>query len=726
MIVIFWVFPPEQGRKSGSLKMKPSLVYEVRADILCPKGVFLSSINDAYLSNLATLGFDAICVLGVWTRSPAGLQHATKNLPQCMPRESAAASLFAVIDYHVDPAFGGDDALKIFKVNCNRFGLFLLVDFVSNHFASDHWFVRDYPELLEQGGVNDKGSRFFSPSIQSIDVRGNSGPTGGEPNIPILCHGRDKFGNVFEDTVQIKHRSPQSREALLNTLLFIASTNLADGVRCDMANHLSSDVIKSVWGPLIPYVPTTRLMCAASGSKSIDIVSAALTLLAATQIPLPSIDGEFWTFAIARVKALFPSFVFIGEWCGQSSNTDSSVLFDFVCDRNLAISLTTNSADGVLQHLRAAALFERQEATTHNVKRRATFCENHETNRVAAISGGDLAAQACAVIALAPPSGLRIIHDGQIAGRKFVHPVLIGPRDNEKVSFPMVAFYHNFLPLLKELNGSWHIASITPSRDGNSSWRSLVAFFITPISISTTASVQCDKYLPILLAPSTSHSAHEQSESASGSTITDSSSSSSPTSPPTSSSASTFQVKHIQQVSSLSSTTYASSSTTGGGVASDFKVLSVEPVLKAASLTLEPSLTTVSSTISPDGAKSVVASKTPPAIPSSLFSTTSYQRLPPTFLVICNLSSCLANGHVLFSRADECAYSSKSGEQAVLHIQNLAREAGSEGSVLFVDRLAGGVSASLSSSSMISEGLWISLAPYEKRILEVVVIKSDI
>jgi len=713
--------------------MKPSLVYEIRADILCPKGVFLSSITDAYLSNLATLGFDAIWVLGVWTRSPAALQHATKNLPQGMPRESAAASLFAVIDYHVDPAFGGDDALKIFKVNCNRFGLSLLIDFVSNHFASDHWFVRDYPELLEQGGVNDKGSRFFSPSIQSIDVRGNSGPAGGEPIddqkssplISILCHGRDAFGNVFADTVQIKHRSPQSREALLNTLLFIASSNLADGVRCDMANHLSSDVIKNVWGPLIlPYVPTTRLICAASGSKSIDIVSAALTLLASKQILLPSIDGEFWTFSIARVKALFPSFVFIGEWCGQSSNTDSSVLFDFVCDRNLAISLTTNSADGVLQHLRAAALFERKEATTHNIKRRATFCENHETNRVAAISGGDLAAQACAVIALAPPSGLRIIHDGQLSGRKLVHPVLIGPRDNEKASFSMVAFYHNFLPLLKELNGSWHIASITPSRDGNSSWRSLVAFFITPISISATASVHCDKHLPILLDPSTSHSAHEQSESASGSTITDSSSSS-PTSPPTSSSAVTFQVKHIQQVSSLSSTTNASSSTSGGGIASDFKVLSVEPGLKAASLTLEPVLTAVSLTISPDSAGSVVASKTPPAIPSSPFLTTSYQRLPPTFLVICNISSCLANGHVLFSRADECAYSSKSGEQAVLHIQNLAREAGSEGSVLFVDRLTGGVSASLSSSSMISEGLWIALAPFEKRILEIVV-KSDI
>lgn len=717
----------------------PTLVYEIRADILCPKGSSLSNITDSYLSNLATLGFDAIWLLGVWTRSPSALHYSTANLPPCMPRESAAASLFAVIDYHVDPAFGGDDALRTFKINCNRFGLSLLIDFVSNHLARDHFFVHKNPELLEQGGMDAKGPQFFSPMInQLLDVSTSSVPTGGEPkqvpslNQIVLCHGRDAFGNLFGDTVQIKHRSTQSRKALLNTLLFIAFSNLADGVRCDMANNLSNDVIMRTWGNIISsssdatITPPTSSsssspICAASGSETTAIVLAALTQLEAIKTPLPPIDGEFWTFAISRIKAIFPAFIFIGEWCSQfSSVADSSLSFDFVCDRDLAVSFTTSAVDGVLQHLRASALFERQESSTRNVKRRATFCEIHETNRIASVQGGDLAAQACAVIALAPPSGLRIIHDGQIYGRRVVHPVLIGPRDQEKVSVSTLAFYHNFLPLLKELNGSWHVASITPSRDGNSSWRSLVAFFITPLPLLTTTtaatikgSSKQDALIPSACSTTTvcasGHSTHEQSESSSGSTITSTGSTLTDSSSPSSStsSPSTLQVMHIQQVSSISSSTMVSSSTAGGFVASDFKALSIEPAQTSRSN-------------SPDVKSLVIEGKLPSHSTSSLPPVIPHQRLPPTFLVICNLSNISANGHVLFSRADECAYNTKTGEQAVSHIQSLARDAGSDGNVLFVDRLAGGVSASSCSSALMSEGLWVDLSPFSKRILEIV------
>jgi hypothetical protein len=162
---------------------------------------------------------------------------------------------------------------------------------------------------------------------------------------------------------------------------------------------------------------------------------------------------------------------------------------------------------------------------------------------------------------------------------------------------------------------------------------------------------------------------------------------------------------HIQQLSSISSSTMVSSSTAGGFVASDFKALSIEPAQTSRS---------------PDIKSLVIEEKLPSHSTSSLPPVIPYQRLPPTFLVICNLSNVSANGHVLFSRADECAYNTKTGEQAVSHIQSLARDAGSDGNVLFVDRLAGGVSASSCSSALMSEGLWEDLSPISKRILEIV------
>jgi hypothetical protein len=688
------------------------------------------TISDDFFSNLLTLGFDTIWLLGVWCRSPEALHYSTAALPQGIPREFAAASLFAVMDYHVDIRFGGDEALKSFKVNCNRYGISLIIDFVSNHLARDHFFTRQHPELLEIGSIDAKGPQYFTPLITSAS---SSSPKGGEPShlpsIPhssfVFCHGRDAFGNIFGDTVQVSLRSLLTREALLNTLLFIASFDLADGVRCDMANHLSSETIKRTWGSIITQpslylavtsssssiisTSTTNMSCASvsasSGTIASNIVTNALSRLESilSILPLPSIDGEFWPFAIARVKALYPNFIFIGELNSDCiASTESSSLFDFLCDRELSISLTTCTPDVVLQHLRTSALFERKEALTRNFRRRASFCENHETSRIASKFGGTLAAQACALIALSPPSGLRIIHDGQIFGRQLTHSVLIGPREPETVSLPTVSFYHNFLPLLKEFTGSWHVASITPSRDGNSTWRNIVCFFITPILLSSTTKetskslLDCSLSTNALASSDCATCPSTNDRSSSGSTVSDSSLSPS-TSSPLPLSTTVPPPSHTQQVSSLSASTIVSTSTSGGFIANDFKTLPTTTAIKQPQL-----LANISSAI-------------------EVMQSAVKQRLSPTFMIVCNLSSAQSNGHVLFSRADECAYSSISGEEAVLHIQNIARNIAPDGSILFIDRLAKASEQALivKANSILQEGIWLNLLPWESKVFEI-------
>jgi len=91
----------------------------------------------------------------VWTTGAAGLQHSVDMIraqleapgpPTPVPPRSAAeeavamacSSPFAIVDYAVAPAFGGNDALRVLKARANALGLRLMLDFVPNHMARDH------------------------------------------------------------------------------------------------------------------------------------------------------------------------------------------------------------------------------------------------------------------------------------------------------------------------------------------------------------------------------------------------------------------------------------------------------------------------------------------------------------------------------------------------------------------------------------------------------------
>jgi glycosidase len=76
----------------------------------------------------------ALIVAGVWQTGAAGLAVSQQRVPP----ELAVSSPFAVTDYHVDAALGGDEALASLKAHANAYGLRVFVDFVPNHTARDH------------------------------------------------------------------------------------------------------------------------------------------------------------------------------------------------------------------------------------------------------------------------------------------------------------------------------------------------------------------------------------------------------------------------------------------------------------------------------------------------------------------------------------------------------------------------------------------------------------
>jgi hypothetical protein len=125
----------------------------------------------------------------------------------------------------------------------------------------------------------------------------------------------------------------------------------------------------------------------------------------------------------------------------------------------------------------------------------------------------------------------------------------------------------------------------------------------------------------------------------------------------------------------------------------------------------------------------LVAPLPPPALPDAS-SPTPPQLEPPlppppsplqpsSFLVIVNYSAQTSHGHVLLSRADESAYATAAGAGAAARIADIARDAGAH-LVAFVDRLGGAAPLSAPAAALAGEGLWLTLAPWEARILEIV------
>jgi hypothetical protein len=115
----------------------------------------LDDIPDAFIDDVAGLGFAWIWWLGVWQTGRLGREisrtdpkvqeECRRDLPDLRP-EDICGSPFAITGYRVHEDFGGDAALARLRERLARRGLKLLLDFVPNHTGRDHPWVTAHPE----------------------------------------------------------------------------------------------------------------------------------------------------------------------------------------------------------------------------------------------------------------------------------------------------------------------------------------------------------------------------------------------------------------------------------------------------------------------------------------------------------------------------------------------------------------------------------------------------
>jgi hypothetical protein len=196
---------------------------------------------------LAALPVDALWLMGVWQLSPIGRTIALA-VPQLLDGYRAAlpdmheddvlGSPYCVRDYVVDDRFGGPGGLVTARDQLHERGVALILDYVPNHVAADHPWVSDRSECLLAGSEDDL----------ALHPQAFMRTAGG-----VYAKARDPYFEPWQDVLQLNAFSPELRRAAAETMATIADQ--CDGVRCDMAMLMTSEVFSRTWGNRAGSVP---------------------------------------------------------------------------------------------------------------------------------------------------------------------------------------------------------------------------------------------------------------------------------------------------------------------------------------------------------------------------------------------------------------------------------------------------------------------------------------
>jgi hypothetical protein len=385
----------------------------------------LADVADPDWDAVTPAGVDAVWLMGVWERSPAGLALAAVNaelqasFAEALPdlrAQDVTGSPYCVRRYVADEAFGGPAGLAAARAALAGRGVRLLLDYVPNHVAPDHSWVISEPELFVQGDEHD----IEADPAGWLAVGGH-----------VLAHGRDPYFPPWPDVVQLNAFSPAMRAATAQTLADIAGQ--CDGIRCDMAMLMINEIFAKTWG----------------GRAG------------------PEPAEEFWPAVLGELRARHPETVLVAEAYWDLEWELQQQGFSFCYDKRLYDRIIDEDAAAVREHLRADPSYQ---------SRLLRFLENHDEPRIAARL--PVPAERAAAVTIATLPGATLWHEGQFEGRRVRPPVFLARRPEEAPDLELAEWYRRLLATVaghKVRAGAWRLLEADGWPD-NQTCRNIIAW----------------------------------------------------------------------------------------------------------------------------------------------------------------------------------------------------------------------------------------------------------
>lgn len=169
-----------------------AVIYEVNVRQFSPEGTFAAVTKE--IPNIKKLGVKVLWLMPVF---PIGEEK----------RKEGLGSYYSIKDYRgVNPEFGTAEDLKALINEAHKNGIYVVVDWVANHTAWDHPWMKSNPDFYEK----DEKGNFISP----FD---------------------------WTDVVSLEYKNPELRKTMIADMKYWLDEFKIDGFRCDMAHMVPTD-----------------------------------------------------------------------------------------------------------------------------------------------------------------------------------------------------------------------------------------------------------------------------------------------------------------------------------------------------------------------------------------------------------------------------------------------------------------------------------------------------
>ncbi len=169
-----------------------AVLYEVNVRQFSPEGTFAAVTKE--IPNIKKLGVKVLWLMPIY---PIGEEN----------RKEGLGSYYSIKDYRgINPEFGTAEDLHALIAEAHKNGMYVILDWVANHTAWDHPWVKQHPDWYE----TDKNGKMISPYD-------------------------------WTDVVALNFDNQEMRKAMVADMKYWLDDFKIDGFRCDMAHEVPTD-----------------------------------------------------------------------------------------------------------------------------------------------------------------------------------------------------------------------------------------------------------------------------------------------------------------------------------------------------------------------------------------------------------------------------------------------------------------------------------------------------